>query len=114
MKNTCVSIPKKYTSFLTPVSSMTLHSNARAQSYTPYNSLEGPTGKPSGILQAMETPYVVRPHSASQIRREMPCWEFSHPKPVLGRNNSNNSVIQNKLDSFCSSVNSMDIASYKR
>ena len=39
----------------------------------------GPGGKPCGVLQAMETPYVVRTHAASQLHKELPCWEFSHP-----------------------------------
>jgi len=42
-------------------------------------SLTGPGGKPCGVLQAMETPYVVRAHAASQLHKELPCWEFSHP-----------------------------------
>ena len=40
---------------------------------------KGPGGKPCGVLQAMETPYVVRTHAASQLHRELPCWDFSHP-----------------------------------
>ena len=31
------------------------------------------------MLQAMETPYVVRAHAASQLHKELPCWEFNHP-----------------------------------
>jgi len=109
MKNTCVSIPQKYTSFLSPVSSMTLHSHARSQAYAAYNSFEGPAGKPCGILQAMETPYVVRPHSASQTHKEMPCWEFSHPSTVSRINHNNNGERQNKFNSSpCSLLDTME------
>lgn len=27
----------------------------------------------------METPYVVRAHAASQLHKELPCWQFNHP-----------------------------------
>jgi len=68
-----------YTSFLAPVTSMRLHSEAQAQSYQPSNPIEGPYGKPSGNLGAMETSYVVRAHAAAQTHKELPCWTFSHP-----------------------------------
>jgi len=43
-------------------------------------------GKPCGTLQAMETPYVVRTHAASQTHVEQPCWGFSHPHVASGNN----------------------------
>lgn len=79
LKTTCVSIPQSYTSYISPVTSMRLHSEAQAQAYMPSNSLEGPGGKPCGLLHAMETPYVVRSHAAAQTHEEVSCWEFSHP-----------------------------------
>jgi len=79
MKRTCISIPQRYVSFLAPVSSMRLHAEAQAQAYSPSNASEGPAGKPCGALQAMETPYVVRTHAASQTHLELSCWDFSHP-----------------------------------
>uniref|UniRef100_A0A6U3ZRB4 Protein arginine N-methyltransferase n=1 Tax=Ditylum brightwellii TaxID=49249 RepID=A0A6U3ZRB4_9STRA len=82
LKDDCVSIPQSYTSFLAPVSSMRLHSEARAQAYSPSNPTDGPAGQPCGTLRAMETPYVVRPHAASQTHVEKPCWDFNHPKQV--------------------------------
>lgn len=69
----------RYVSFLAPVSSMRLHAEAQAQAYSPSNASEGPAGKPCGALQAMETPYVVRTHAASQTHLELSCWDFSHP-----------------------------------
>jgi len=79
LKTTSISIPQKYTSYISPVTSMRLHSEAQAQAYTPSNALEGPGGKPCGLLHAMETPYVVRSHAAAQTHQEASCWEFSHP-----------------------------------
>lgn len=34
------------------------------------------------MQRAMETPYVVRSHAASQTHTEQPCWTFSHPHPA--------------------------------
>ena len=62
---------------------MRLHSEAAAQAYSPSNPTEGPGGKPCGTLQAMETPYVVRSHAVCQTHAELPCWEFTHPRPDL-------------------------------
>ena len=59
---------------------MRLHSEAKAQAYQPSDAMEGPSGKPCGNLGAMETPYVVRSHSAIQTHKELSCWTFSHPK----------------------------------
>ena len=58
---------------------MRLYSEAQAQAYSPSSSSDGPEGRPSGILSAMETPYVVRSHAASQTHNEKPCWVFNHP-----------------------------------
>ena len=92
MKDTCVSIPQNYTAYLAPVSSMRLYTEAQAQSYVPSRATDGPMGKPCGTLQAMETPYVVRTHAASQTHAEQACWAFSHPHvgsgtSVLAANN---------------------------
>uniref|UniRef100_A0A7S2E2A0 Protein arginine N-methyltransferase n=1 Tax=Helicotheca tamesis TaxID=374047 RepID=A0A7S2E2A0_9STRA len=87
LKDDCISIPQSYTSFLAPVSSMRLHSEARAQAYSPSNPTDGPGGQPCGTLRALETPYVVRPHAASQTHVEKACWDFRHPK-VAGDSSS--------------------------
>jgi len=78
LKNTCISIPQSYTSYLAPLTSSRLHAEAQAQAYLPSDQSSGPLGKPCGILQAMETPYVVRAHAAAQIHDEKPCWTFHH------------------------------------
>ena len=77
--NDLFSLQKSYTSYLAPTTSMRLHSETQAQSYQPSNAMDGPYGKPSGTLTAMETPYVVRSHAAAQMHKELPCWGFSHP-----------------------------------
>lgn len=79
MKETCISIPQSYTSYIAPVSSMKLHSEVQANAFYPSNATEGPAGKPNGMMQAMETPYVVRTHLASQTHEEQVCWKFIHP-----------------------------------
>jgi protein arginine N-methyltransferase 5 len=81
LKTTCVSIPQNYTSYIAPVSSARLHTEATTQSCLPLHPSHGPTSSPVGIQRAMETPYVVRTHAASQTHKEQPCWIFSHPYP---------------------------------
>jgi len=93
MKKTCVSIPQSYLSYIAPVSSMRLYTEACSQSYSPHNPMEGPSGKPAGTLQALETPYVVRTHAASQTHVEKLCWEFTHP--VVHKENSRFSRMEN-------------------
>jgi len=51
-----------------------------------FGNKKGPGGKPCGVLHAMETPYVVRAHAASQLHKELPCWEFTHPLQKDGMN----------------------------
>ncbi|KAL7547820.1 hypothetical protein ACHAWF_011088 [Thalassiosira exigua] len=82
LKEGCVSVPQSYTAYLAPVSSSRLHSEARSQSYLPLNVEEGPASPPLGMQRALETPYVVRSHAASQTHAERPCWTFSHPRPL--------------------------------
>eukprot|EP00554_Chaetoceros_debilis_P007417 CAMPEP_0194072662 /NCGR_PEP_ID=MMETSP0149-20130528/342_1 /TAXON_ID=122233 /ORGANISM="Chaetoceros debilis, Strain MM31A-1" /LENGTH=733 /DNA_ID=CAMNT_0038752563 /DNA_START=93 /DNA_END=2294 /DNA_ORIENTATION=+ len=80
MKESCISIPQSYTSYLAPVTSARLRLEAQTQAFMPLDGTESPAGgKVCGTLQAMETPYVVRAHAASQLHKELPCWEFSHP-----------------------------------
>eukprot|EP00584_Thalassiosira_punctigera_P002886 CAMPEP_0172533704 /NCGR_PEP_ID=MMETSP1067-20121228/6316_1 /TAXON_ID=265564 ORGANISM="Thalassiosira punctigera, Strain Tpunct2005C2" /NCGR_SAMPLE_ID=MMETSP1067 /ASSEMBLY_ACC=CAM_ASM_000444 /LENGTH=329 /DNA_ID=CAMNT_0013318377 /DNA_START=17 /DNA_END=1003 /DNA_ORIENTATION=- len=81
LKEGCVSIPQSYTAFIAPVSSARLHSEAKTQSCLPLNTNEGPASPPVGMQRAMETPYVVRSHAASQTHDEKPCWTFHHPHP---------------------------------
>ena len=74
-----------YTAFIAPVSSARLHSEAKIQSCHPLNANEGPASPPVGMQRAMETPYVVRTHAASQTHEEQACWVFSHPHPLPTR-----------------------------
>jgi len=79
LKEATVCIPCHYTSYIAPVSSLRLHSEARAQAYYPNSSSDGLDSAPMGNLKVMETPYVVRTHAACQTHTEQPCWEFVHP-----------------------------------
>ena len=79
LKEDCVSIPQSYTAFIAPVSSARLHSEAKTQSCLPLNTNEGPASPVVGMQRALETPYVVRSHAASQLHNEQACWTFSHP-----------------------------------
>jgi protein arginine N-methyltransferase 5 len=81
-RQTTKSIPARYTSFAAPVSSMHLFHAVQQQALYPAKN-------PSydavmvGRTRAFETPYVVRPHAASQIYSASQCWSFSHPSPVV-------------------------------
>jgi protein arginine N-methyltransferase 5 len=90
-KTTTLSIPMRYTSHLAPVSSLRLYSEAKHQAQLPAvvnmggggingnsSTSNATSGQSMGMLAAMETPYVVRSHSASQTNKEMDCWSFSH------------------------------------
>mmetsp|Transcript_1651 Transcript_1651/g.2469 ORF Transcript_1651/g.2469 Transcript_1651/m.2469 type:complete len:923 (+) Transcript_1651:14-2782(+) len=81
LKENCVSIPQNYTAFIAPVSSSRLYTEARCQSSFPAHPEEGPAAPASGMQRALETPYVVRSHAASQTHPEIACWTFSHPHP---------------------------------
>ena len=70
-----VSIPSRYISYVAPVSSTKLYQQARAQALYPNESETACLG----LTVAMETPYVVRTHAASQTHVEKACWEFCHP-----------------------------------
>jgi len=95
LHNHCISIPQSYISFLSPVSSVRLHAEAKAQAYsTPSSALDGPMGQPIGILKAMETPYVVRSHAASQTHREKPVFQFEHTN-FGGQNKTSISYLKN-------------------
>jgi protein arginine N-methyltransferase 5 len=85
VKENTVCIPTHYTSYAAPVSSLRLHSEARAQAYFPNSSSDGLDSAPMGTLKVMETPYVVRSHAASQTHVEQACWEFSHPSTASSR-----------------------------
>lgn len=86
-KESTVSIPSSYTAYLAPLSSMKLHSEARAQAFFPATLHSGGLdGTPMGIQRAMETPYVARTHAASQTHVEQPCWTFSHPPSTNQKN----------------------------
>lgn len=75
-KPSTISIPMQYTTFLAPISSIRLHTDARQQALVPH---EG--GQTLGLQRAMETSYVVRTHAASQTHPEQLCWTFQHPPP---------------------------------
>ena len=76
-KSTTISIPMQYTSFLAPISSVRLHTEARMQAQVPHDGAQ-----PLGIQRAMETSYVGRTHAASQTHAEQPCWVFNHPARI--------------------------------
>ena len=73
-KPSTISIPMQYTAFLAPVSSKRLHADAKSQAQVPHDGAQA-----LGIQRAMETPYVVRTHAASQTHTEQVCWTFKHP-----------------------------------
>ncbi len=73
-KKSTLSIPTRYSSFVAPISSCRLHTEATQQAQVPH---EG--ALPLGTQRAMETSYVVRTHAASQTHAEQLCWTFEHP-----------------------------------
>ncbi|CAB9518345.1 arginine N-methyltransferase 5 [Seminavis robusta] len=90
-KPTTLSVPMRYTSHLAPISSLRLYSEAKHQAQLPAiismggggsngnsTTTNQVSGQSVGPLAAMETPYVVRSHSAAQTHVEMDCWNFSH------------------------------------
>jgi type II protein arginine methyltransferase len=79
-KSTTISIPMQCTTYLAPVSSYRLHCDAAQQALVPHDG-----SQPLGIQKAMETSYVVRPHSASQTHQEQSCWTFQHPSSTPGK-----------------------------
>lgn len=79
LKDDCVSIPQNYTAFIVPVSSARLYCEAKNQSCFPLNTNEGPASPSVGMQRALETPYVVRSHAASQTHAEQACWTYTHP-----------------------------------
>jgi protein arginine N-methyltransferase 5 len=87
-KDSTISIPAQYSAFLAPISSQRLHSEARAQSFFPSLGEGGLDSAPMGTLRAMETPYVVRMHAASQTHVEQLCWTFSHPTALPDKERS--------------------------
>lgn len=84
-KDATVCIPAHFTSYIAPVSSLRLHSEARAQAYYPNSASDGLDSAPMGTLKVMETPYVVRSHAACQTHKEQNCWEFAHPSTIPSR-----------------------------
>lgn len=75
-----------YTAFLAPVSSTRLHNEAMKESCHPLNPNAGPSGPSIGLQRAMETPYVVRAHAASQTHSEKACWTYTHPHTSTKKN----------------------------
>ncbi|RHY30695.1 hypothetical protein DYB32_004091 [Aphanomyces invadans] len=69
-----VSIPCKYTSFVSPISSSKLWNEVK--------------GADANVLKGYETPYVVRLHQIFSFARPQPCFTFEHPNL--------NAVIDNK------------------
>ena len=84
-----------YTAFIAPVSSARLYSEAKIQSCHPLNNNEGPASPPVGMQRAMETPYVVRSHAASQTHPEEACWVFYHPKQPQHRGDDVSEMTRN-------------------
>mmetsp|Transcript_16720 Transcript_16720/g.25262 ORF Transcript_16720/g.25262 Transcript_16720/m.25262 type:complete len:501 (-) Transcript_16720:1503-3005(-) len=85
VKESTIYIPCHYTSYIAPVSSLRLYSEARAQAYFPNSPSDGLDSAPMGNLKVMETPYVVRTHAACQTHMEQACWEFFHPSTSATR-----------------------------
>ena len=71
------SIPCHYTSHIAPVSSMTLYHKVKQQALYP-TCVHSTQQQLIGLTKAFETPYVVRPHVASQMYRSQDCWSFTH------------------------------------
>lgn len=84
-KEATVCIPASFTSYIAPVSSLRLHSEARAQAYYPNSASDGLDSAPMGTLKVLETPYVVRSYAACQTHKEQLCWEFAHPSSTPTR-----------------------------
>jgi protein arginine N-methyltransferase 5 len=93
-----VSIPMQYTTFLAPISSIRLHTDAKQQAQVPH---EG--GQPLGIMRAMETSYVVRTHAASQTHLEQTCWSFQHPSPNE-KNRERSAALEFSPDPTCAAA----------
>ena len=74
-----LAIGRSYTAYIAPISSTRLYNEAKNQSCHPLNSNQGPSGPSIGLQRAMETPYVVRTHAASQTHSEQECWTYAHP-----------------------------------
>jgi protein arginine N-methyltransferase 5 len=84
--NETISIPVRYTSHIAPVASAKLYCQARQHGLFPSETLG--TDTVTGLQQAMETPYVVRSHAASQMHPEQDCWDFVHPPVHADKNRS--------------------------
>ncbi len=71
------SIPCHYTSHIAPVSSIKLYHKVKQQALYP-TCVHSTQQQLIGLTKAFETPYVVRPHVASQMYRTQDCWSFTH------------------------------------
>ena len=90
MTPSTISIPTDYVALVSPVSSLTLYNNAKAQGFAgACNPCDGPMGNSMGFQRAMETSYVVRSSQASQVNKEEECWRFIHPNPEAGKEGAN-------------------------
>jgi len=63
-RNDCISIPANYTSYVAPLSSLSIH-----------HTMDG----------SRELPCVVRTHAAAQLCKEQACWAFLHPTKSIDR-----------------------------
>jgi type II protein arginine methyltransferase len=72
-----ISIPTRYTSHAAPVSSLKLHHAVKTQALYPIHS-DCSVAQVLGSTKAVETPYVVRTHAASQTHAAVDCWSFEH------------------------------------
>lgn len=73
-----LSIPARYTSHAAPISSLKLYQAVKQQALYPVVT-DGTVAAIIGHVKAMETPYVVRTHAASQTHPSVDCWSFEHP-----------------------------------
>ncbi len=82
-----ISIPAWYTLYLAPISALHIHQEiVHAQSWYPAVMGGASFADPCtvGITKALETPYVIRTHAASQMLTEQACWSFVHGRDAYG------------------------------
>lgn len=94
------SIPAQYTSYLAPINAISIHHDISSkQPYYPSNSIPDSV---TGRIAAHETPYVVRPHAASQLYPEQACWSFEHPNTKSKDSERSVSLsFTDRVDGFC-------------
>lgn len=72
-----ISIPREYTSYISPISSSKL-----------YNEVRACREKDKDPEAHFEMPYVVRLHNYHELAKPQPCFTFVHPNSEPGKDNS--------------------------